>query len=184
MVFNRQTNIEDVIYLNDVSVQAGGIYFSNNEVLLVRVECGANKGMWMIPGGFVELGESVEDAAIREFKEETGIITETSKIVGFRSGVQKNKNGMRTTLYIVFEMKYLSGEIKYDGSEISEAKFWDMRDVEKTDRIIELSKELVVAAYMSKNGLYCGDKVSTKNEYKHYKYYKPNPNEIDFESQF
>ncbi len=44
-----------------------------------------SRGLWTMPGGFVDLGESVEDAAIRETKEEIGIDIEIARLVGVYS---------------------------------------------------------------------------------------------------
>jgi ADP-ribose pyrophosphatase YjhB (NUDIX family) len=55
----------------------GGIVLKNKEVLLVRRENPPNKGVWSIPGGGVELGETLEAACRREVLEETGLSVET-----------------------------------------------------------------------------------------------------------
>jgi 8-oxo-dGTP diphosphatase len=52
----------------------GGLIVKDNKILLVKITYGSNKDYWMIPGGFVEDGETFEEAAIREVKEETGIV--------------------------------------------------------------------------------------------------------------
>ena len=51
----------------------GAIVFRNSEVLLVRRGAPPNRGLWSVPGGAVEIGETVEQAAVRETHEETGV---------------------------------------------------------------------------------------------------------------
>ena len=42
------------------------------------------KGYWIIPGGGVKFGESIQDAAVREIKEETNIDVEIKKLIGHK----------------------------------------------------------------------------------------------------
>lgn len=63
-------------YIDPRPVNGAIIENENGKILLVRRAIDPGKGMWDIPGGFLELGETVEEAMIRELKEETGIETE------------------------------------------------------------------------------------------------------------
>jgi len=58
---------------------------ADNEVILLRRGFQPNRGRWSMPGGFVDLGESVEQAAIRETKEETNLEIELTGLVGVYS---------------------------------------------------------------------------------------------------
>src|SRR5215813_8580204 len=64
-----------VFYLNP-KVVAGTIPEQNGQVLLTRRAIHPGHGLWTFPGGFVDFGESVTDAAIRETLEETGLAVE------------------------------------------------------------------------------------------------------------
>ena len=58
---------------------------TNNELLLLRRGFQPQRGLWSMPGGFVDLGESTEDAAIRETKEEIGVDITLEHLVGVYS---------------------------------------------------------------------------------------------------
>ena len=53
----------------------------NKEILLVKRAANPGKGLWCLPGGFIEKGESLETAAERELKEETMLICRVVKIL-------------------------------------------------------------------------------------------------------
>jgi 8-oxo-dGTP diphosphatase len=58
---------------------------TGDELILLKRGFQPSRGRWSMPGGFVDLGESVEDAAIRETKEEIGIDIEITDLVGVYS---------------------------------------------------------------------------------------------------
>ncbi len=62
----------------------GGVVLRDGRVLLARHTYGAGKGWLIIPGGYVQMGESPEDALRREVYEETGVRVEPRGILGVR----------------------------------------------------------------------------------------------------
>jgi len=59
-------------YENPLPV-VSSILESSRQILLVKRGRPPSKGLWCLPSGFAEAGESIEEAALRELKEETGI---------------------------------------------------------------------------------------------------------------
>ena len=57
----------------------------DNKIVLLRRGFDPGKGLWTFPGGFVDLGETVEQAAHREVREELGIAIELGSLVGIYS---------------------------------------------------------------------------------------------------
>lgn len=60
---------------------------TKGEWLVVKKTYGGLKGVWSIPAGFVDAGETLDTAAKREVKEETGIDCQVEGVYGIRSGV-------------------------------------------------------------------------------------------------
>ena len=79
------------------------------------------KGSWALPGGFVEYGETVEEAVIREVKEETGIIIEVTDLLGVYSGPARDPRGHMVT--ICFLARKIAGELKADTDALEVACF-------------------------------------------------------------
>ena len=91
-------------------------------------------GLWGVPGGFIELGESTEEAGRREVLEETGIEIGKLDLIGVFSGKQhyvKLPNGDEfypvTIAYSSKEIK--GGTLKADGHETTEAKFFKANEL-------------------------------------------------------
>jgi mutator protein MutT len=73
------------IHWIDPKVAAGCIVVDGDRVLLVRRGIEPGYGKWVFPGGHVDRGETVEDAAIRETREECGVIAEIDELIGLYS---------------------------------------------------------------------------------------------------
>ena len=63
-------------------VGVGAIIIEGDRILLVKRAHPPIQGQWSIPGGVLEVGEMVRDAAIREAREETGLIVEPGELLG------------------------------------------------------------------------------------------------------
>jgi 8-oxo-dGTP diphosphatase len=84
------------------------------------------QGEWAIPGGFVEYGETVEAAAIREAKEETGLDVELAKIVGVYSDPNRDPRGH--TVSICFLAHEVHGELRAD-TDAKEARSFQTKSL-------------------------------------------------------
>ena len=75
---------EFVFYLNP-KVVAGTVPEQDGRVLLTRRSINPGHGLWTFPGGFVDFGESVTDAAVRETLEETGLTVDLTGLLNVYS---------------------------------------------------------------------------------------------------
>lgn len=66
----------------ELGLSVSALVFRGHEILLMRR---SDNGFWSLPGGFVEIGESVADALLREVFEETGYTVELGRLVGVYS---------------------------------------------------------------------------------------------------
>lgn len=66
-----------------VVLGAGGVAVWNDSILLIRKGRGPAQGVWMVPGGKVELGEPVAVAVVREVFEETGLEVVVEEFLGW-----------------------------------------------------------------------------------------------------
>ncbi|MCK4717792.1 MAG: NUDIX domain-containing protein [Thermoplasmata archaeon] len=93
------------------------------KVVLVRRKNPPHKGGWVLPGGFVEWKEMVEEAAVREAREETGLDIELEGLVGVFSAPERDPRGH--TVSVTFLAHPVGGKL-VGGDDAAEAKWWPL----------------------------------------------------------
>jgi ADP-ribose pyrophosphatase YjhB (NUDIX family) len=94
-----------IFYVNPRLVVTTLPVTDRGEVVLIRRGIEPGMGMWAQPGGFLEIDETVRDAAIRETLEETGLRIEPGAILGLYSRVPA------AVVVVAFEARILGGEL-------------------------------------------------------------------------
>lgn len=100
---------------------------SERGVVLVRRGSEPYEGQWALPGGFVEVGETVRQAAVREAAEETGLAVEVSRLVGVYSEPDRDPRGHNVS--VAFLTRVLSGQMQA-ASDAEEVDVLDHGSVE------------------------------------------------------
>jgi ADP-ribose pyrophosphatase YjhB (NUDIX family) len=110
----------DTYFYDNPLPVAANIVMKNREILLVKRKEDPFKGLWCLPMGFAETGESIEDAALRELSEESGIRGNIVSLVHVESGHSKTYGDL---LHLTFETEWISGE-PAPGDDASELGFF------------------------------------------------------------
>jgi 8-oxo-dGTP diphosphatase len=92
---------------------------SERGVVVIRRGSEPFRGRWALPGGFVEVGETVEEAADREAAEETGLAVEVARLVGVYSDPERDPRGHNVS--VAFLARVLGGDLvaATDASEVA-----------------------------------------------------------------
>lgn len=108
-----------------ILVFAGGcILNKRGEVLLQK----RGSGGWGFPGGAIEVGESIEEAAVREVREETGLAVEVTRLIGIYSDPDMTyPNGDQAhSICIGLMFRVTGGELRCDGDETLELRYFPL----------------------------------------------------------
>ena len=111
------------VHWGNFSLGVGGVLWHNNKVLLVQRAHNPGKGMWTIPGGYVDQGESIGEAIIREIQEETGIKVKPLAIIALRDRPDEKHD-----TYIIFLMQFLGGTLQAQPEEVSDLGFFTLEE--------------------------------------------------------
>ena len=89
------------------------------DILLIRRASDPYEGQWALPGGFVEVGETLEDAAAREAEEETGLSVEIVRLVGVYSDPDRDPRGHNVSCAYLARVREGEPKAATDASEVS-----------------------------------------------------------------
>ena len=126
----------------------GVICLRGDEVLLIRRGQPPRQGEWSLPGGRVEPGETLREAALRELREETGVEARLGPLVDVVDGIFPASG--RHYVLIDFAARWQSGE-PVAGDDAADARFWPLDGIEdhvawsETVRVIRLATGLLAA---------------------------------------
>jgi 8-oxo-dGTP diphosphatase len=94
------------------------------QVLVVRRARAPADGLFSLPGGVVEIGETLTQAVIREVREETSLAIEPVGLAGFREAIARDADGLVERHFVIlpFAARWLAGEPILN-EELSEARW-------------------------------------------------------------
>lgn len=101
------------------------VLLDGGRILLARRDSSQFRGRWYIPGGFVEEDESVQQAALREAKEETGLDVEIVALLTVNSGFDVPGRPVVGVYYIV---RAIGGEL-HPGDDVDMLQYYALDDV-------------------------------------------------------
>lgn len=96
------------------------VFDEQDRLLLIKRKSPPFKGRYALPGGFVEVGETVEQAACRELMEETGVAAKKPQLVGIYSQARRDPRGHVVSIAFLIE---LTKAVAKAGDDAAAAEF-------------------------------------------------------------
>lgn len=105
-------------------VGVGAVIVQDRRVIVVRRNTEPLRGEWSIPGGVVELGETLRAAAAREALEETGLIVEATEVLEVFDGIYSDASGRIQYHYVLIDFicRPAGGEL-HAGTDADEVRW-------------------------------------------------------------
>lgn len=123
----------------------GAVVIQGEKVLLVRRGQPPLHRRWTLPGGLVELGETIEQALVREVREETGWSVRVVKELALFDFIEKDDSGRVRYHYVLadFLCRYVEGDLAA-GSDVEEVRLasWnELPDFDLTPKALEVIED-------------------------------------------
>ena len=145
------------VYPDAPRVAVGAVVFHQDKVLLVLRGQAPAKGLWAIPGGGVELGETLQVAAEREVREETGLQVRAGQVVYTFDGIQRDEAGRVKYHYVIVDLLAEAVDPTQPlqpSDDVQDAGWFTLADVEQPDLPISETTRVLLRRLM--NGRYDG----------------------------
>jgi mutator protein MutT len=132
-------------------VGVGAIIVEHDQVVLVKRAHAPLQGEWSIPGGMLEVGETLREAAVREVLEETGLRVEVGELLGVYDRILRDADERTLYHYVLIDFlcRRVAGEPQGAG-DAAEARWFTRGEVgqlslaEDTAAVIQLGFEKCV----------------------------------------
>lgn len=132
-------------YPNRPLVAVGAVVFKEDKVLLILRAKPPAENHWTIPGGSVELGETLQEAAEREIWEETGLTIQAGEPVYTFDVIERDAKGAILFHYVIVDLAadYVSGELRPgdDAIDVCWASFGDVKSLKVSTATRKLLKQ-------------------------------------------
>ena len=122
----KEKMVEKALNFPSPCLTVDGIILYKNKIVLIKRKNPPFKSYYALPGGFVNYGETVENAVIREVKEETGFETKIKNLFGVYSEPGRDPRGHTVT--IVYELNVTAGKMK-PGSDAKNVKLFSLNNL-------------------------------------------------------
>lgn len=126
------------IHWSNETISVGGIVVDHHKILLVQRGQEPGRGLWTNPGGYVEQGEEIKDAIVREIKEETGLLTHPTSLALVADAPGHHEHNV----FINFRLSLLGGQLKVQHSELMDAGFFSLQELHQL-KVADLTKDLI-----------------------------------------
>ena len=112
----------------------GAIVLEGDRVLLIERGREPQKGLWSIPGGGLELGETLKEGVRREAAEETGLDVRVCELVELLERIHKDEGGGVRYHYVLadFRCEVIGGELRA-GDDAAAARWVDRRELRQLE---------------------------------------------------
>lgn len=116
-----------------------GLVRDGERILLVKRGRPPLQGYWSLPGGMVDLGETLAQTVAREVREETGLIVEATRFLGYADAIDLDSAGRVQYHFVLmnFEVRLLGGELLAgdDAQEVRWVTALEARQLQITDTV-------------------------------------------------
>lgn len=125
------------VFFLDPKVAAGVVFSYSGGVLLVQRAIHPSYGKWVFPGGYVDRGETVESAALREVREESGLVVRLTRLLGVYSFPDN------PVIVVAYTGDVTGGSLKIDDESLAVRSFpppeipWDQLAFPSTVQVLK-----------------------------------------------
>jgi 8-oxo-dGTP diphosphatase len=134
-------------------VGVGAIIVEGERVLLVKRGHAPLMGKWSIPGGVLEVGETLRTAVVREVREETGFVIEPGELLGVFERVVPDEDGRMRYHYVLIDFlcRRVSGDLL--AADDAEEARWFLREELGALELARETEEVILKGFEKASGV-------------------------------